>query len=104
MAFFKIKDPNYNAEQIEAQIVKSLKNRDIPYEQVRKMVEKYNLETIRKDPLLRLKIFLNHMPRWILRIAKVLPFYGSIRNFLKINETLKVTNPELGKSISRRHQ
>lgn len=86
MAFFKIKDSTYNSEQIEAEIVKSLKNRDIPYVQIREMVEKYNLKTIRKDPLIRLKIFFNHMPRWIIRIAKVFPFYGSIRNFLKINE------------------
>ena len=96
MAFFEIKDPNYNSDQIETEILNSLKNRNIPYVKEKEFVERYNLENAKKAyysrPLTRFKILCNriglhkNMPRWIIRCAKALPFYGSIRKFLKIND------------------
>ena len=90
MAFFEIKDPNYNSDQIESEILNSLKDRNIPYEEEQKFVEKYSMEITRKklysNSLTRFKIFFNCMPRWIVRIVKIFPFYSPIRKFLKIND------------------
>ena len=89
MAFFEIKDRSYNSDQIETEILKSLRVREIPFDYEKKFVEKYNLENVRKDylahPLTRLKILLDHLPRWFIRVAKLFPFYGSVRKFLKID-------------------
>ena len=72
MAFFEIKDPNYNSDKIEAEIFAFLNYRKIPYEQERKNFEKYNLKSVRKNlcyhPLTPFKICFNHLPRWSLRI------------------------------------
>ena len=89
MAFFEIKDHNYNSDQIEVEILKTLKSRHIPFDYEEKFVGKYNLENVRKDffahPLTRFKVLFDHLPRWIIRIAKIFPFYGPVRKFLKID-------------------
>ena len=81
MAFFEIKDPDYNSDKIELEILNSLRNRNIPVLEEKEFVEKYNLETAREDfysrPLTQLKIFLNriglhkNMPRWVIQFIKI---------------------------------
>jgi len=95
MAFFEIKDSDYNSEQIEEEIKHSLKSRNIPFTREKEFLEKYNLEDAKKEfysrPLTRLKIFINRigfhksMPRWVIQCVKLLPFYRHIRKFISIN-------------------
>ena len=72
MAFFEIKDPNYNSEQIEAEIITSLNSRKIPFEQEKKRFEEYHLKTAGKYrshlPWTPYKIYFDNLPRWVLRI------------------------------------
>tara|TARA_B100000686_G_C16802884_1_gene987437 strand:- start:7592 stop:7864 length:273 start_codon:yes stop_codon:yes gene_type:complete len=89
MAFFEIQNPDYDSDKIELEIIASLKKREIPIEQEREFVDKYNLETARREilasPMHKLKVMIFPPPRWIIQLFKRMPFYETIRKLLHPN-------------------
>ena len=85
MAFFKINNPKYDANKIEGDILNSLQRRKIKKEE-REFVDNYDVNIwtreILSSPIVKLKLVFLKLPRWMIKLAKVLPFYEIVRNFI----------------------
>ncbi|MBL10063.1 MAG: hypothetical protein CL402_06040 [Acidiferrobacteraceae bacterium] len=85
MAFFKILHPSYDAEKINLEILASLEKRGIE-EKERKDVDNFGMnewkEEILSKPINRFKLMFFKMPRWVIQLARRIPFYDNIRNFI----------------------
>ena len=83
MAFFDIRNSDYDVDKIEVEILESLKKKGIPIEQEREFLDKYDLKTAKREilskPINIFKIILFKMPPWMIQLVKRIPFYRSIR-------------------------
>lgn len=87
-AFFNIDDKNGDAGKIESEILASLKKRNIALEKEEEFVGRYSpdyfLKTYGSSLTLRFKLYCSNLPKWLIAIFKVFPFYKTIRKRLKI--------------------
>ncbi|MFQ5715913.1 MAG: hypothetical protein ACE5GQ_02300 [Nitrospinales bacterium] len=88
MAFFDVNDKRCDVAKIESKVLDSLKGRNVPLEKESEFVDRYTpdyfLETHGPSLLFRFKLFCSNLPRWMIVIFKVLPFYKMFRRRLKI--------------------